>query len=138
MSTTESLRFGYQFGHNVKTDNLDSTLRQRTRQPAFSAAEVKHAPRRQARHGLDHGLISDQRPTFNLLVLDGFHPRAGVRMPRSYDLSIAAFRHRGTHFPAASPAVWNAERDEPVECPATSEMTIDSPPMAAPPGGPQH
>lgn len=92
-STPESLRFRYQFGHDVNTNNLYSTLHKRTHQPAFSAANVEHAPWRQARNGLDYGLVGDQRPTFNLLVLDGFHPRASVRMPRSNNLSVAEFRH---------------------------------------------
>ena len=93
LSPTESPRFRYQRGHNVNTEDLDFTARKSTRQPAFPTANVKHAPWRQTGNGLDYGLVSDQRPTFDLLVLDGFRPGAGVRMPRSNDLSVTEFRH---------------------------------------------
>lgn len=92
-STPESLRFHYQFGHNVNTNNLDSTLHKRARQPAFPTANVKRASRRQACNSLDYGLIGDQRSTFNLPILDGFYPGAGVRIPRSNDLFVAEFQH---------------------------------------------
>ena len=35
-------------------------------------------------------------PTFDLFVLDGFRPGAGVRMPRSHNLFVAEFRHQVT------------------------------------------
>ena len=138
-ATTDSLRFCYQFGHNVNTNNLDSTIRKRARQPPFPAAHVEHTSRRQARNSLDYGLVGDQRPTFNLLVLDGFRPGTGVRMPRSNDLFVAEFRHRVIRKLRSLVSLdgWNAEQDEPVGCPTTSEMKIGSPPTVSPPGDPQ-
>ncbi|MNP24741.1 hypothetical protein D3C76_1175180 [compost metagenome] len=65
----------------IHSDRRDGPISQCPQQPAFAAAQIKHALGLTAQHRQEDCLVSDLLATFDGAVADGFDPGVGIVLP---------------------------------------------------------